>query len=115
MGQRLKTTLPTTAGLPTQTTGCQRNKTHPGENEGEGKTMIQRALWQRVAINTHRQCYQNATWQQWKAATVLFKPLSRSYVVQAPDGIKYHRNKRHLHVMSAPATMSSEDTASLDK
>lgn len=54
--------------------------------------------------------------KQWKAATVLYKHSSpRSYVVQAPDGTKYRRNRRHLHVTKAPATMSSEDTAALDK
>ncbi|KAL9953715.1 hypothetical protein ACROYT_G041171 [Oculina patagonica] len=54
--------------------------------------------------------------KQWKAATVLYKHSSpRSYVVQAPDGTKYRRNRKQLHFTRARATMASADTAALDK
>ena len=115
MGRRLKTTLPTTAALLRPQSA--REIKHMLEKMKEKEKQQYNRHCGRELPSLHTgDVIRMQHGKQWKAATVLYKHSSpRSYVVQAPDGTKYRRNRRHLHVTRAPATIASEDTAALDK
>ena len=115
MRQRLKTTLPTTASL-LRPQGAKDIKDILEKIKEKEKQQYDRHCGRELPSLHTGNVIRMQHGKQWKAATVLYKHSSpRSYVVQAPDGTKYCRNRRHLHVTKAPATMSSEDTAALDK
>ena len=115
MGRRLKTTLPTTAAL-LRPQGAREIK-HILEKMKENEKQQYDKHCGRELPSLHTgDVIRMQHGKQLKAATVLYKHSSpRSYVVQAPDGTKYRRNRRHLHFTRAPATMASEDTAALNK
>ena len=115
MGRRLKTTLPTTAAL-LRPQGAREIKHMLEKMKEKEKQQYDRHCGRELPSLHTGDVIRMQHGKQWKAATVLYKHSSpRSYVVQAPDGTKYRRNRRHLHVTRAPATISSEDTAALDK
>ena len=115
MGRRLTTTLPTTASLLRPQDAKDIKHILEKMKEKEKQQYDRHCGRELLSLHTG-DVIRMQHGKQWKAATVLYKHSSpRSYVVQAPDGTKYRRNRRHLHVTKASATMSSEDTPALDK
>ena len=109
MGRRLKTSLPTTTAL-LRPPGSSEIKHIWEKRKEKEKQQYDKHCGRELAPLHTGDVVRIQHGKQSQAATVLYRhPSPRSYVVQATDGTRYHRNRRHLHFSRAPTTMPKED------
>ena len=114
MGRRLKTSLPTTTALLRQPGASEIKHIWEKRKEKEKQQYDKHCGRELPPLHTGDGVRMQHG-KQWQAATVLYRhPSPRSYVVQATDGTRYRRNRRHLHFSRAPTTMPEEGMPSLN-